>query len=77
MDYLDRIPDKDDVNEKQSYVDYLYKSAKAIIKNGTFYGFPVDLDNDKEVIACLFCMYLNENSLRKDFQTEVEFIRNV
>jgi hypothetical protein len=53
-------------------VNYYYESAKVVLKNGSFFGEKINIEDDKEVIACLFTMYLHENSLRKIFQSERE-----
>jgi hypothetical protein len=52
------------------YIDYMYKSALAIVKNAKLFGESIDIDNSKEVIATLYAVFLNHDYMVKITKNE-------
>ena len=55
---------------RDEHVDYMHKSALAIVKNARLFGEPINIDNPKEVIATLYAVLLNHDYMVKIAKNE-------
>lgn len=51
-------------------IEYFYNSAVALLNGALFYGRRVNTDNAKEVIAILYCLYLQSDQESKELVRE-------
>ena len=58
------------IKSSDDYIDYMYKSALAIVKNAKLFGESIDIDNSKEVIATLYAVLLNHDYMVKITKNE-------
>jgi hypothetical protein len=50
--------------------DYYYNSAKVLLKNGEFFGEPINIEDDKELVVLLYVMWLEHDQLKKEMERE-------
>ena len=61
-----------DASEKEKYFNYLVESAKLLVKGGKLYGFEIDDNNLRDVLAAIYCLYINDSVMKKEVMKELE-----
>lgn len=63
--------------EKDVYFNELVRDAKKIVENGRLFGFKIDIDNPRDVIAAVYAMYLNVDQMITVYERELGYLMDV